>query len=478
MYWLQGQGNVITIGFDNPPTSPDIRILEYAGVSHAVAALDGNASLTGTGTAMSSGAMSTTLTNSMLVAATTTTANTQSAGAGFNSRLITANGNLVEDRLPGPPGSYTGTATQSTSGGQWVMQMIGLRPVINVLEIDIFEMYGVDMSKFHCTTHNHIIPSGDDGPPEYFGQFIDPTIFHVWGCWVQPDFIHYYLDGVEVSAQVAPPAAATHPLFCMIDFATGGGWDLKFPVGPNVPDNGINVVVDYIRAYAPSGATVYPAVIDSLTSMGNVSAIVPGVSKLASPSLLTITKDTIDQTIAVQNKVGTTNSVVLGSIEYRTRKRPFKTWIAGMEGSPQSDLFAGTGRNGRPVLIFPDAVVTTTMFFGVVPLGTTLTGGVIVTLKWMSVIATTGSVVWGARVERMITAQDTDSFGAQVTFTDTTAATAGTISEAAITIPAGSLDGLTVGDAFALQIQRVGTNASDNMADNAQLQIVSIGNAL
>ena len=168
-------------------------------------------------------------------------------------------------------------------------------------------------------------------------------------------------------------------------------------------------------------------------------------------------------------------SAIPAALDYRVNKRPFKTWIAGLEGSPQSNLFAGTGRNSRPVLLFPTGVDTTTMFFGIVPLGTIVGNGLTIRLKWMAETATGGNALWSAAIERLATDQDTDSFDLTGVVLDTPDPVAGKLVESVITLTA--IDALTPGNPYAIQVQRLGSDPSDTTVGTAQLQFVTIESA-
>ena len=121
----------IALGTNNPPTvtvtfnqsasTPDVRILEYSGLS-TTATLDnwtgssGNSALADSGAAITSSA-------SLIVGAGTTATIFTAAGSGFTSRAITNPfGDIVEDSSAAlAAGSYNATA--ALSSGPWVMQM-------------------------------------------------------------------------------------------------------------------------------------------------------------------------------------------------------------------------------------------------------------------------------------------------------------------------------------------------------------------
>jgi hypothetical protein len=105
---IVGGSNTVTVTFNQAAVFPDIRILEYRGVS----ALDVTAGASGNSATASSGA------------ATTTVATTSTAGSGFTARIITSpDGDVAEDKVVTTAGSNTATAPLSSSG-PWVMQMV------------------------------------------------------------------------------------------------------------------------------------------------------------------------------------------------------------------------------------------------------------------------------------------------------------------------------------------------------------------
>jgi hypothetical protein len=153
--------------------------------------------------------------------------------------------------------------------------------------------------------------------------------------------------------------------------------------------------------------------------------------------------------------------------------KPFKVWVAGIEGIPPSTLygtFATT--NNRPYIAFNDSATWTMLFMTTVPTGASLGGGLIVRIKWLSIAATTGAAVLGVACERMNTNQNADSFDTQVTATTTTSGTVKTLVETAITIT--TIDGVTAGDGLLLQVQRIGGNGSDTLVGDLCLETVSV----
>jgi beta-glucanase (GH16 family) len=133
----------------------------------------------------------------------------------------------------------------------------------NSAEIDILEAFGIDMTIAHHYTHiwapNGSQVSSTGAATTQAGM---TTGFHVYGCLVNPDFIHFYYDGVEVANTPTLPEEKL-PLYVMIDLALGNGFPIDIP-------SPTKMYVDYIQAYAPPAA---PAPSPSPSPIGNASAM-------------------------------------------------------------------------------------------------------------------------------------------------------------------------------------------------------------
>lgn len=114
----------VTVTFNQTASVPDVRILEYTGLS-AGAPLDNWAGGTGISASADSFGATTSGSDLILGAGTTGSAFT-AAGVGFTSRIITSPfGDIVEDiNTAQPGGTYNATAPTSSSK-PWVMQVIG-----------------------------------------------------------------------------------------------------------------------------------------------------------------------------------------------------------------------------------------------------------------------------------------------------------------------------------------------------------------
>ena len=122
--------NTVTVTFSKAATFPDIRILEYKGLS-TTAPLDVTAGASGTSgsnAAVSSGTATTTSANELIFGAGITNGAFSKAGASLTVEVITADGDIAEDEVASATGSYSATATLGAYGSQnWVMQMVALK---------------------------------------------------------------------------------------------------------------------------------------------------------------------------------------------------------------------------------------------------------------------------------------------------------------------------------------------------------------
>jgi chitodextrinase len=118
--------NTVTVSFNTTVNYPDVRVLEYSGIS-ASSALDVGVGASGNGTSLSSGSATTSNATDVLVGASYIGAGFVAAGAGYTARLVTnPDDDLVEDRVVSVTGSYSAGSTQSSSSW-WVMQMAAFR---------------------------------------------------------------------------------------------------------------------------------------------------------------------------------------------------------------------------------------------------------------------------------------------------------------------------------------------------------------
>ncbi|HTJ24078.1 MAG TPA: hypothetical protein VL383_16885, partial [Gemmatimonadaceae bacterium] len=112
---IAGGTDTITVSLADSTSSLEVYAAEYTGVD-PTSPLDGSAQAAGSSSSVSSGALTTTSDNDVLVAFCVgdTSCN---PGAGFTSRE-TLHSNLLEDETTGAAGSYTATAT---AGSGWAI---------------------------------------------------------------------------------------------------------------------------------------------------------------------------------------------------------------------------------------------------------------------------------------------------------------------------------------------------------------------
>ena len=117
--------NTVTVTFNATVPYPDVRILEYSGISSS--ALDVAVGASGNSSSLSSGAVTTTNANDLLVGANYIGGCFKAVGTGYTQRLVTSpDCDLVEDEVVAATGSYSATATQG-GANWWVMQLAAFR---------------------------------------------------------------------------------------------------------------------------------------------------------------------------------------------------------------------------------------------------------------------------------------------------------------------------------------------------------------
>ena len=117
---IAGGTNTVTVTFSQAATYPDVRVLEYRGVS----VLDVAAGNKGNSATSSSGAATTSAANELIVGANTVATVVEAGESGYTVRVITQpDADAVEDKTAATAGSNNAKATLNGSG-PWVMQMV------------------------------------------------------------------------------------------------------------------------------------------------------------------------------------------------------------------------------------------------------------------------------------------------------------------------------------------------------------------
>jgi hypothetical protein len=118
--------NTVTVRFTVAAVYADIRVLEYSGLDPVVP-LHASVGASGASATSSSGALTTSVANVLLVAGNVVATTTSGPGAGFTSRMITnPDGDIAQDRIVSTAGTYSATAPL-TSSGYWVMQLVAFK---------------------------------------------------------------------------------------------------------------------------------------------------------------------------------------------------------------------------------------------------------------------------------------------------------------------------------------------------------------
>jgi hypothetical protein len=114
--------NGVTVSFVQAANVVDLRVLEYRGLS-ATGPLDQTANATGNSAGpAASPPVTTTSAHALVFGAGMSTDLYSGAGTGFTERLVTSDGDIVEDRIVSAVGSYAATAPLADPC-EWVMQV-------------------------------------------------------------------------------------------------------------------------------------------------------------------------------------------------------------------------------------------------------------------------------------------------------------------------------------------------------------------
>ena len=118
------------------------------------------------------------------------------------------------------------------------------------LEIDILEWYGNQPNVAQHVVHRWKSAGGEES-----AYIVRPQIpggnasgqFHIYGCKVAPDFITFYIDGIE-TGKTATPTTYIGPMYVMVAYALGGGWPVTGE--PFASKGKSELWVDWVRVYS------------------------------------------------------------------------------------------------------------------------------------------------------------------------------------------------------------------------------------
>lgn len=147
---------------------------------------------------------------------------------------------------------------------------------------------------------------------------------------------------------------------------------------------------------------------------------------------------------------------------------------------PSTNMATLNTRNAVPVLDFDQTTDETIYWKGLLPRNYS-GGGLTVIVHWMGATGlTSGSVVWEVGIERRHASGDdldSDTFATNQFAQTTTSGTSGVTVTTSIPFTSGAqMDSLAAGDPFRLRLVRDanGTNGTDSMAGDAQVECVEI----
>ena len=111
-------------------------------------------------------------------------------------------------------------------------------------EIDIIEAYSIDYTKFHQNWHTW----NGGRQVAAWGNMVDAGVdlsagWHTFGIWINSDLTHWFFDRAETWTYPTQPSQLL-PLYCMINFAQGGG----FPVNV-IRQNNYKMRVAYVACW-------------------------------------------------------------------------------------------------------------------------------------------------------------------------------------------------------------------------------------
>jgi len=112
---IKGGTNTVTVQFNQSTTGIDVRLLEYSGVS-TTDPLDATAQGVSTGMLATTGTFNTTAAHTIVIAGFFMSGIATGAGSGCTQRIITGDGNLVEDFEKFTAGPSEATAPQNQNG--------------------------------------------------------------------------------------------------------------------------------------------------------------------------------------------------------------------------------------------------------------------------------------------------------------------------------------------------------------------------
>jgi beta-glucanase (GH16 family) len=141
----------------------------------------------------------------------------------------------IRAKLPPGPGTWPGF---------W---LIGNHLPDASAEVDILEQLGKFPDWYQATVHVWPKNGGGRTFEDKHTVHVEPGTmsadFHTYGAMIDPDWVVFYFDRVEVARSPTPPEAR-QPFFILLDLALGSAWPIDQTPNPSY------MYVDYVRVYS------------------------------------------------------------------------------------------------------------------------------------------------------------------------------------------------------------------------------------
>ncbi|MEH3101417.1 family 16 glycosylhydrolase [Sphingomonas adhaesiva] len=188
-------------------------------------------------------------------------------------------------------------------------------------ELDVFEGLSKDPSTLYMTVH------GEDANGKHVGDqaklHIDSTQWHTYGADWGPEFITYYVDGIEVAKLATPDGMKDKEMYMLVNLAVGGRW-------AGAPDGSTGQMqVDYVRAYGTANTV-------QSTTNGKTTVYTPGQGGTITTPVVTtpVVTTPVVTTPVVTTPVVTTPVVTTPVVTTPVVTAPVSTTVTPVSSAP------------------------------------------------------------------------------------------------------------------------------------------------
>ena len=155
-------------------------------------------------------------------------------------------------------------------------------------------------------------------------------------------------------------------------------------------------------------------------------------------------------------------------------------WTVEAARPPTTNFATFDQRNNHNVLDFDDTTAETALFGSIMPRNYD-GNGIVATLVWLAITATTGNVRWEAAFERHqdeVDDLDADGFATAQGATGAAPTTNGAVQYTEISFTNAQIDGILKGESFRMFVRRAAADVADTMTGDAELLRVELREAL